>query len=134
MPNAPAEPSSPMMSAPSTILNAMFEAAWKYQCPAVPGAWFGGVWVSVSEESFHYILARWTSQIAPDEPPRFGWLSTWINGYPEPSEIRCNIFLRSGTLRPRIVLQPTEYPLAVEQHRGITLDRVKEIAAGAGHP
>ncbi|WP_423889208.1 DUF2199 domain-containing protein [Bradyrhizobium sp.] len=98
------------------------------------GSLVWGVWVSVSEESFHYILARWTSQIAPDEPPRFGWLSTWINGYPEPSEIRCNIFLRSGTLRPRIVLQPTEYPLAVEQHRGITLDRVKEIAAGAGHP
>jgi hypothetical protein len=36
-------------------------------------------------------------------------------------------------LRPLIVLQPTEYPLGVEQHRGITLDRVKEIAAGAGH-
>ena len=26
-----------------------------------------------------------------------------------------------------------EYPLAIEQHRGITLDRVKQIAAGAGH-
>ena len=33
----------------------------------------------------------------------------------------------------RVVLQPTEYPLAVEQHHGITLDRVKQIAAGAGH-
>jgi hypothetical protein len=92
-----------------------------------------GVWVSVSERSLRYILARWSSPISQDETPRFGWLSTWINGYPEPHEIRCHIFLRSGNLRPLIVLQPTEYPLAIEQHRGITLDRVKQIAAGAGH-
>jgi hypothetical protein len=92
-----------------------------------------GVWVCVSRESFRYILDRWDSPIPEDEPPRFGWLSTWINGYPEPQGIRCHVFLRSGNLRPRIVLQPTDYPLAVEQHSGITMDRVKEIAAGAGH-
>jgi hypothetical protein len=92
-----------------------------------------GVWVSVSEESFQYILGRWTSPIPEDEPPRFGWLSTWIKGYPEPHAIRCHVFLRSGNLRPRVVLQPTDYTLAVEQHRGVTIDRVKEIAAGAGH-
>jgi len=93
-----------------------------------------GVWVSVSEESLRYMLDRWNAQIAEDEPPRFGWLSTWLKGYPEPHEIRCHVFLQSGDLRPRIVLQPTDYPLAVEQHRGITLDRVKQIAAEAGHP
>jgi len=92
-----------------------------------------GVWVSVSRESFRYILDRWNSPIPEDEPPRFGWLCTWIDGYPEPQEIRCHVFLQSGNLRPRIVLEPTDYPLAVEQHRGITLDRVKEIAAGDGH-
>jgi hypothetical protein len=93
-----------------------------------------GIWVSVSEESLRYILSKWNAQIAEDEPPRFGWLSSWISGYPEPHEIRCHIFLRSGNLRPRIVLQPTDYPLAIEQHQGIPLERVKQIAAGAGHP
>jgi hypothetical protein len=92
-----------------------------------------GVWVSVSEESLRYILSEWNAQIAEDEPPRFGWLSTWISGYPEPHEIRCHVFIRSGNLRPLIVLQPTDYPLAIEQHQGITLERVKQIAAGAGH-
>jgi hypothetical protein len=92
-----------------------------------------GVWVSVSEESLRYILARWDAPIAEDEPPRFGWLCTWITGYPEPRGIRCNLFLRSGNLRPRIMLEPTDYPLAAEQQRGVTLDRVKQIAAGAGH-
>jgi hypothetical protein len=93
-----------------------------------------GVWVSISEETLRYVLDRWNVQVPEDEPPRFGWLSTWISGYPEPHEIRCHVFIRSGNLRPRIVLEPTDYPLAVEQHQGITLDRVKEIAAGAGHP
>lgn len=92
-----------------------------------------GVWVSVSGESFRYILDRWNSPIPEDEPPRFGWLCTWIDGYPEPQQIRCHVFLRSGNLRPRIVLQPTDYPLAVEPHSGITMSRAKEIAAGSGH-
>ena len=90
-----------------------------------------GVWVSVSQESYRYILDKWDAPIPDNEPPRFGWLSNWIDGYPEPLEIRCNVFLRPNNLRPRIVLQPTDYPLAVEQHHGITLDRVKEIASRA---
>lgn len=87
------------------------------------------VWVSVSAESLRYIVDNGQAEIAPDELPRFGWLSSWIKGYPEPIEIKCHVFLRSGTLRPRIVLEPTDYPLAVEQHDGITLDRVEQIAA-----
>ena len=98
-----------------------------------PEIFVWGVWVSVSEDTFLYVHSMWDAEIAHDEPPRFGWLSNWIGGYPEPREIRCHIFIRSGNLRPRIVLQPTDYPLAIEQHQGITLERVKQIAAGAGH-
>lgn len=92
-----------------------------------------GVWVSVSRDSLIHMLDRWTAEIAEDEPPRFGWLTTWIKGYPEPHEIRCHVVLRSGALRPLIQLEPTDYPLAVEQHQGITLDRVKDIAATMLH-
>ncbi|MBV8407967.1 MAG: DUF2199 domain-containing protein [Alphaproteobacteria bacterium] len=74
-----------------------------------PFVW--GVWVSVSRESYRYILDRWDSPIPQDEPPRFGWLNTWISGYPEPHEIRCHVFLRSGNLRPRVVLQSTDIRL-----------------------
>jgi hypothetical protein len=93
-----------------------------------------GLWVSVSEDSLRYILSKWSAQIGEDEPLRFGWLGTWIDGYPEPHEIRCHVFIRSGNLRPRIVLEPTDYPLAIEQHQVITIERVKQIAAGVGHP
>lgn len=92
-----------------------------------------GVWVSVSEESFRYILDKWTAEIPTDEPPRFGWLCNWIRGYPDPEEVRCHVHLRSGDLRPLIELEPTDYPLAVEQRDGITLDRIKQIAAAGGH-
>jgi hypothetical protein len=93
-----------------------------------------GVWISVSEDSFRYICSKWDAEIAEDEPPRFGWLCNWIKGYPEPDEIACAVFIRSGNLRPRVVLEPTDYPLAIEQHQGVTLERVKQIAAATGHP
>ena len=98
-----------------------------------PETFVWGIWASVSEESFRYILDHWTSVIGPDEPPRFGWLCNWIRGYPEPREIKCHVYLRSDNQRPRIVLEPTEYPLAIEQHQGITFERVKQIVATRGH-
>jgi hypothetical protein len=91
-----------------------------------------GVWVSVSEQSLQRILELWDAIDVEKEPPKFGWLCNWIAGYPEPVNIKCNVFVRPGTSRPRIVLEPASYPLAVEQHSEITLERVKEIAAYAG--
>ena len=96
-----------------------------------PQTFVWGVWASVSEESFRRIHELWDAEIEDDEPPRFGWLCTWLQGYPEPHDIKCNVFLRSGNLRPRIVLEPSAYPLAIEQHQGITLERVEEIAAAS---
>ncbi len=91
------------------------------------------IWISVSEESLRYILDNWNASIGSDEPPRFGWLCTSIMGYPEPLEVRCHIFCDRAICRPRIVLEPTDYPLAVEQQQGITLERIKQIAAELGH-
>jgi hypothetical protein len=87
-----------------------------------------GAWVSVSENSFQYILDHWDGVVPENDPPRFGWLCNWITGYPEPLEIRCHLYIRPNNQRPLIILEPTDYPLAVEQHNGITLDYVQEIA------
>ena len=91
------------------------------------------LWISVSRESMIYLLDHWDSPANDDEPPRFGWLCNWLHGYPEPREIRCHVFRRPLPTRPRIVLEPTDYPLAVEQHQGITLERVQEIFALSAH-
>jgi hypothetical protein len=47
-----------------------------------------GIWVSVFEESFRYVLDHWDSILQDDEPPRFGWLCNWLTGYPEPKKRR----------------------------------------------
>ncbi len=99
-----------------------------------PELFVWGVWVSISEASVKRILELWDAAVVENEPPRFGWLSTRITGYPEPIEIRCRVHIRAGNLRPRIELEPTDYKLAIEQRSGITLDRVKEIAALSEHP
>ncbi|WP_439813898.1 DUF2199 domain-containing protein [Zavarzinia sp. CC-PAN008] len=89
-----------------------------------------GVWTSLAEANYHRFRALWHLEEPPsDEPSAFGWLDNWLPGYPPPLEIKCRVTLRPGNQRPSILLEPTDYPLAVEQHRGIDLDRVKAINA-----
>ncbi len=88
-----------------------------------------GVWVSVSLESFRYILDHWDGIIPEGDPPRFGWLMNHVEGYPEPGEIRCHIHIRANNQRPLILLEPTSYPLSVDQRQGVTLEHVEAIAS-----
>jgi hypothetical protein len=97
----------------------------------LPFVW--GVWISVSKASWDRILELWQADDVSDEPPRFGWLSNWIAGYPEPREIKCHLHIRPGNLRPAIELQPTDYPLAIEQREGISMERVMEIVSPILH-
>ncbi|HUJ96628.1 MAG TPA: DUF2199 domain-containing protein [Stellaceae bacterium] len=88
-----------------------------------------GVWVSVSEQSFHRILELWDAPDVENEPSKFGWLSNAISIYPPTLNLKTNLHLRSNNIRPAIELEPTDHPLAVEQRRGITIERVLEITA-----
>jgi len=96
-----------------------------------PFVW--GVWISVSKASWDRILELWQADDVSDEPPRFGWLSNWISGYPEPREIKCNLHIRPGNLRPAVELQLSDYPLAIEQREGISMERVMEIVSPILH-
>jgi hypothetical protein len=97
-----------------------------------PFVW--NLWVSLSEKNFHRALDRWEDPRRVEEPAYFGWLSTRIPLYPETLNLKTNVHTRPLGVRPSIVLEPTEHPLAVEQHRGITLERVQEIAELSLHP
>ena len=88
-----------------------------------------GVWVSVSKPSFQRILDLWSAPIVEDEPPIFGWLCNHLRPYPSTMSLKTNVHLRGGGTRPFIELEPTDHPLSVEQHRGISLERVQELAA-----
>ena len=70
----------------------------------------------------------WEKPGRETEPPYFGWLSTALPGYPSTLNLKTNVHTRQVGRRPRVELEPTDHPLAVEQRQGITLSRVQEIA------
>jgi hypothetical protein len=84
-----------------------------------------GVWVSQKQENFR----RYVENFNSDEiGPFFGWLSNEITFYqPSTLTLKTMAHFRGGDLRPSIVVEPTEHPLAMDQHHGIRLDRAWQI-------
>jgi hypothetical protein len=93
-----------------------------------------GVWSSLSEQSFKRVLELVDDPRRNHEPPYFGWLSNSIPGYLETLNLKVDVVTREPGLRPLIVLQDGDHPLIDEQRRGITMDRVYEIAELNMHP
>jgi hypothetical protein len=93
-----------------------------------------GVWGSLSRENFQIYFDEFDNP-APTFGPFFSWLSSSLPPYPDlfTSELRSVMEFRSGNQRPIIRLDPCDYPLAIDQHNGITVDKVKEIYAAWGH-
>jgi len=96
-----------------------------------PFVW--GVWTSVSEKSFKRIIDLWDYDGSEQEPPYFGWLCTRIPIYPDTSSLKAHLHIRPLNQRPVIELEPTDHPLVLEQRNGITMVRVREIAAALLH-
>jgi hypothetical protein len=86
------------------------------------------VWVSLSKKNFARVSELWEKPGREAEPPYFGWLSTALPGYPSTLNLKTNVHTRQVGRRPRVELEPTDHPLALEQRQGITLSRVQEIA------
>lgn len=87
-----------------------------------------GVWASLSESNFKRVLDLWSADVA-DEPPMFGWLCNNVSQYPPTIGLKTNVHLRPNNLRPAIIVEPTDHPLAVDQREGITLDKVEKLVA-----
>ncbi|MEV6213004.1 DUF2199 domain-containing protein [Kitasatospora sp. NPDC051914] len=89
-----------------------------------------GVWVSLSATNFARAAEVWDTPGRENEPPYFGWFSTELPIYrPTTINLKTRLHTRPVGERPWIDLEPTDHPLAVEQRTGITMDRVREIAA-----
>lgn len=92
-----------------------------------PFSW--GVWVSLSKESYDRMTELWEAPGREDEPPYFGWLSTQLPVYSQPTlNLKTHLHTRPIGERPFIELEPNDHPLAIEQRSGITRARVEEIA------
>ena len=87
-----------------------------------------GVWSSLSESSFARVLDLVDDPRRSGEAPYFGWLSNSLAGYPDTLNLKLDVLTRDLGLRPLLRLQDGDHPLIVEQQRGITMDRVYEIA------
>jgi hypothetical protein len=92
-----------------------------------------GVWSTLSEKNFHIYADTFDSGVQGELGPWFGWFSNRLKGYPETLNLKCQVHPCVGRQRPRIELEATDHPLALEQRNGVTLDRLLEIHALNGH-
>lgn len=95
-----------------------------------------GVWVSLSRASFIRTQELWHDPGRESEPPMFGWLSTELVDFYGVStlNLKTMVHMQPVGLRPLVVLEPTDHPLAIEQRSGIRAERVDEIAEQVLHP
>jgi hypothetical protein len=92
-----------------------------------------GVWSSLSKPNFMKYRDTFNVPNQDHSEPWFGWLSNSLKGYPESFELKCNVFPQKDRQRPLIQLEETEHLLSIEQHRGITMDRLFELYELNGH-
>lgn len=97
-----------------------------------PFSW--GVWVSLSEASFAEWVRCYDVAERAHIGPFFGWLNAWLAPYPDTAGLKTMVHLRNDGIRPLIVLEATDHPLALEQRNGITVERVAEMYALMMHP
>lgn len=89
-----------------------------------PFVW--GVWVSLSRPNFERYLETLQGP-SVDAGPFFGWFCNKLAGFPDTMLLKTNVYFRSGHLRPRIELEPTDHPLAVQQREGMSEEEVRRI-------
>jgi hypothetical protein len=86
------------------------------------------VWSSLSERSLLHMCERWEAPDRASDPPYFGWLSSPIAAYPNTIHLKLSVQSRPPGRTPLFTVEPTEHPLAVDQHRGISIERWHHIA------
>lgn len=86
------------------------------------------VWSSLSEDSFCHMTDRWNSPDRASDPPYFGWLSSAIPVYPSTINLKLSVQSRPPGLTPLFTTEPTDHPLALDQHNGISVERWHKLA------
>ena len=85
-------------------------------------------WVSLSIPSYDRMQRLWDRRDRERQEPAFGYVSSVLPTY-EPSTfaLKSRVHTRAVGLRPRVELEPTEHPLAIEQREGISQDRIAAV-------
>ena len=96
-----------------------------------PFVW--GVWASLSQQSFEAWAACFDKSKRSHIGPFFAWLDAWLKPYPDTRNLKARVHLRDNGIRPYIELEPTDHPLAMEQRKGISVERLADIYAIMTH-
>ncbi len=91
------------------------------------------VWASLSEASVAEYTAVYDDHARTEAGPYFAWLSAAIPLYPDLDTVRACVNVRPLGMRPLITIEPSDHPLSVDQHQGITADRLAEVFAVCAH-
>ena len=83
--------------------------------------------MSLSEPNFFIWQDNYETANRDHLGPFFGWLCTQLPIYPETLHLKTMVHLRNNGIRPRIVLEPIDHPLSIEQNEGITMERALEL-------
>ena len=83
-----------------------------------------GVWVSQKQENFQsYVDHPDSAEIGP----YFGWFASELGPYAPTLGLKAMTHFQGNNQRPLIELEPTEHPLSIDFHNGISLERAWEI-------
>jgi hypothetical protein len=87
-----------------------------------------GVWGSLKKENWEKLRELDESEERVELPPMFSWLNNDIPEYPDTLAIKMYAHIQPLGQRPWFELEPTDHPLSVEYHHGISPERVKDIS------
>jgi len=93
-----------------------------------------GVWGSLSPASFAQYRALLHEPQAISEGPWFSWLCSALPGYPDTLNLKCHLHPGSDQERPRLELEPTDHPLAVQQRDGVSVEFLIDVVSPFLHP
>jgi len=93
-----------------------------------------GIWLSVSAKSYARFVESFENVNRGGGEHFFGWVCTEIPGYPSTQLLKANLHIREYPIRPRVELEPTDHPLAIEQRDGLSPLRAIEMAERLLHP
>ena len=86
------------------------------------------VWSSLSEKSFFHMCDRWEADDRGSDPPYFGWLCSPVHVYPSTIHLKLSVQSRRPGFTPLFTVEPTDHPLSIDQHHGISVERWHQLA------
>ncbi|HEY4356552.1 MAG TPA: DUF2199 domain-containing protein [Acidobacteriaceae bacterium] len=93
-----------------------------------------GVWAEVSPKNFIRTNELWNTEGREAEPAFAGYLNSELLPYGNTVDLELSVQTQSVGRRPHFTVSDPNHPLAIEQHTGISLERIERIAEQVLHP